>query len=51
MFYRSGHHQVLIVVGEETAVFLRRYLVADIWFPECICMYSFLLCYVMFLVL
>jgi hypothetical protein len=38
-FDRIGHHQALKVMGEETAVFLRRCLVVDIrvWFPLCAC--------------
>jgi hypothetical protein len=35
-FAQSGHHQMLKVVGEETALFLRWCLV-DMWFPQCTC--------------
>jgi hypothetical protein len=44
MFAQCGHHQVLQVVGEETAVLLCWCLVVDVWFSQCACVYSFLLC-------
>jgi hypothetical protein len=43
-FDQYGHHQELKVMDDETVVLLRWCLFVNVWFSQCACVCSFLLC-------